>query len=139
MARIEGLYWVRERDKGRVIVAAFRDGEWTFGDGETLDDESDLMVVAGPIQPLTEEVAATWKDRYVEIVRTQEKAKGKDPHRGWDYLDGYYWVRVPGNAEPVLAQYLEGWGAAAGEEEFSEVEVIDGPLILPQVAKRQTA
>ena len=139
MARVEGLYWVRERAEGQLIIAAFHDGEWTFGDGETFDDESNLTVVEGPLEPPTAEVAATWKDRYAEILKARRKVKGKDPLAGWDYLDGYYWVRVPGKAAPLLAQYFEGWGAAAGEEEFTTVEVIDGPLIPPQVAKRHVA
>ena len=40
----------------------------------------------------------------------------------------------------MLAQYLEGWGEAAGEREFDKVlEILDGPLVPPQVAKRQVA
>ena len=35
---------------------------------------------------------------------------------------------------------LEGWGEAAGEREFDKVlEILDGPLVPPQVAKRQVA
>jgi len=139
MARVEGLYWVRERDEGDPIIAAYRDGEWTFGDGETFDDESSLTVVAGPLEPPTAEVAATWEDRYAAILKARRKVRGKDPLAGWEYLDGYYWVRLPGKAAPVLAQYFEGWGAAAGEEQFTTVEVLDGPLIPPQVAERHTA
>jgi hypothetical protein len=139
MARVEGLYWVRERDEGELIIAAFRAGDWTFGDGETFDDERNLTVVAGPLEPPDPKVAATWKHRYDQILGARKRNEGVDPTGGWDYLDGYYWVRIPGRAHPVLAQYLEGWGAAAGVEEFSSVEVVDGPLIPPHVTKQRIA
>ena len=51
MARVEGLYWVRERDEGSVVIAAFRGGEWTFGDGDYFADESNIDVLPGPLTP----------------------------------------------------------------------------------------
>ena len=139
MSRKEGFYWVRERGEGALIIAAFRDGQWTFGDGDELADESNLDVVGDPLTPPTPQQAAGWKARYDQIIQVRKAAGEKDPTGGWDWLDGYYWVRVDGEPEPVLAQYMEGWGDAAGDQEFDEVEIIDGPLIPPQVAKRQVA
>jgi hypothetical protein len=139
MARVEGFYWVRERDEGEVLIALYRSEEWTFGDGEPFDDETNLDVVAGPLLPPSAEVTATWKQRYDEILRTRKRVSRKDPTAGWDYLPGYYWVRLPDAPEPILAQYYEGWGAAADEGEFDKVEIMDGPIPPPQVAKRQTA
>lgn len=139
MARVEGFYWVRERDAGEVIIAAFRDGQWNFGDGDGLNDESKLDVIAGPLKPPSAEQAAGWKQRYDQVLAARKKAGRKNPTSGWDWMDGYYWVRVGGNSTPILAQFLEGWGEAAGEQEFDEVEIIDGPLVAPHVAKRQVA
>lgn len=139
MVRAEGLYWVREQDEGELIIAAFRRpspggrGAWTFGDGETVD-EQDLTVVAGPLTPPGPDITATWHARYARILEARRKIEGGDPTGGWDYLDGYYWVKVPDRSAPILAQYLEGWGAAAGDEEFTRVDVLDGPLIPPLVA-----
>lgn len=140
MGREEGWYWVREQDEGEVLIAIHRGGEWTFGDGEPLEDETTLDVVAGPLTPPSSEQAATWKARYDELLRTRKRLNGgKDPLLGWDYLTGYYWVRLPGKEQPILAQYYEGWGAAAAEGEFKTVEILDGPLIAPRLAKRQKA
>ena len=144
MARAEGFYWARKYEDGSTVIAALRDGEWTIGDGEYYDedDEEGLMVVAGPLQPPAADVVATWKERYDKTLKSFKKAKGKNALQGWDYLEGYYWVRVPGNPEPVLAQYFEGWGEAAGEQDFDEdvaVEILDGPLVPPRLARTQEA
>ena len=66
MARVKGFYWVQTRRR-RVLIALYRDEEWTFGDGEPFDDETNLDIVAGPLPPPSAEVAATWKQRYDEI------------------------------------------------------------------------
>jgi hypothetical protein len=145
MARAEGFYWARKYEDGRTVIAVLRDGEWTIGDGEYYDegDEESLMIVAGPLQPPAADVIATWKERYDKALKSLKKAKGRNALQGWDYLEGYYWVRVPGNPEPVLAQYFEGWGeAAGGEEDFDEdtaVEILDGPLVPPRLASTQQA
>jgi hypothetical protein len=60
MARVEGWYWVRERDEGSVVIAAFRDGEWTFGDGEYFADESNIDVLPGPLTPPNSHQTAGW-------------------------------------------------------------------------------
>ena len=137
MARVEGFYWVRERDEGSVIVAAFRGGEWTFGDGDGFAHELDIDVIAGPLMPPSTEQTAGWEVRYQQALNARKSAGQEDPTGGWDWLDGYYWVCAGDDPTPVLAQYLEGWGDAAGEREFDKVEIIDGPLVPPQVAKRQ--
>lgn len=139
MSRQEGFYWVRERAEGTLIVAAFREGQWALGDGPEFADESNLDVVGDPLTPPTAGYGADWKTRYDQIFQTRKAAGTKDPTGGWDWMEGYYWVRVEGRPEPVLAQYFEGWGEAAGEQEFDEVKIIDGPLIPPQLAKRQVA
>lgn len=140
MARVEGWYWVRERDEGSVVIAAFRGGEWTFGDGDYFADESDIDVLSGPLTPPDSQQAAGWKERYQQVLKARKTAGQKDPTGGWDWLEGHYWVRVEDDPSPVLAQYLEGWGEAAGEREFDRVlEILDGPLVPPQVAKRQVA
>ena len=139
MARVAGFYWVRENDESSVIIAAFRGGEWTFGDGDGFTDESNITVIAGPLMPPTAEQAAGWQTRYQQLVSARKVAGQTDPTGGWDWLDGYYWVRAGNNPAPVLAQYFEGWGEAAGGREFDTVEIIDGPLIPPQVTERQVA
>lgn len=139
MARVEGFYWVRERDEGSVIIAAFRGGEWTFGDGDGFTDESNIIVITGPLMPPSADQAAGWQDRYQQLLSARKAAGQKDPTGGWDWLDGYYWVRAGNDPTPVLAQYFEGWGEAAGEREFNKVEIVDGPLIPPQVTERRVA
>ena len=144
MARAEGFYWVRKYEDGRTVIAMLREGEWTIGDGEYFNETDDegLMVVAGPLSPPTCDVIATWKERYDKALKSYKKAKGRNALLGWDYLEGYYWVRVPGNPEPVLAQYFAGWGGAAGDEDFPDdaaIEILDGPLATPQVARTQVA
>ncbi len=135
MERAEGLYWVRERRFGTVVIAAYRDGWWIFGDGEDYPDERRVVVLAGPLQPPDPAIGATWKQRYEKILSDRRKIEGEDPTLGWDYLDGYYWIRIPGRSELMLAHYLEGWGEAAGDDDLKGVkfEVIDGPLLSPQV------
>jgi hypothetical protein len=135
MARVEGYYWVRERVEGDPIIARFEDGEWTFGDGEYFTDERHLTIAPGPLVPPSPEIAATWRQRYDDLLKSQKKATRKDPTGGWDYLFGYYWVRTPDYDEPILAQYMEGWGEAAGEEEIDKVEILDGPIPAPQITK----
>jgi hypothetical protein len=139
MARVEGYYWVRERDEGNSIIAKFADGEWTFGDGEYFTDEDRLTIVQGPLQSPSPKIASGWKQRYEELTKSHKKATGRSAAGGFDYIEGYYWVIVPEHDEPVLAQYLEGWGEAAGEEEFDEVEVLDGPIPVPQITKSYQA
>jgi hypothetical protein len=145
MARGEGWYWVRERTYGEVLIAAYRDGWWTIGDGEDYPDERRVTVLAGRCNPPDPAIGATWKQRYDKILRERRKIEGQDPTLGWDYIDGYYWVRVPGRPQLVLAQFMEdSWGEAAGdslgskfspaqEEAYHKVEIIDGPLLSPQV------
>jgi hypothetical protein len=134
MALAEGLYWVRERTSGEVVIAAYHDGWWIFGDGEDYPDDRRVTVLAGPLEPPDPAIGATWKDRYEKILSDRRKVVKGDPTLGWDYLSGYYWVRVPGRSELVLAHYMEdAWDEAAGDELNSKVEVIDGPLISPQV------
>ena len=141
MPRTEGHYWVRERAEGTPVIAAFRDGQWTFGDTVEIADESRLDVVGERLVPPPGGKPADWQARYDQIVQARKKAGERDPLHGWDYLPGFYWVSIAGRPEPVLAQYLEGWGDAAGEEELdeAEIEIIDGPLLPPQVAKRHIA
>lgn len=99
MARAEGFYWVRKYEDGRTVIATLREGEWTIGDGEYFDEDNveGLMIVAGPLSPPTDDVIATWKERYDKALKSYKKAKGRNALQGWDYLEGYYWVRVPGN------------------------------------------
>jgi hypothetical protein len=69
-------------------------------------------------------------------------SSGVDPLGGWDYLDGYYFIRTKTGAEAVLAQYQEGWGYAGHEEDLADsdvVEILDGPLAPPRVTRQQTA
>jgi hypothetical protein len=144
MARAEGFYWARKYEDGRTVIAVLHDGEWTIGDGEYYEenDEESLTIVTGPLQPPAPDVIATWKERYDKALKSYKKAKGRNALQGWDYLEGYYWVSVPGNPEPVLVQYFEGWGEAAGEEDFADdvaVEILDGPLAPPGVTRTQEA
>jgi hypothetical protein len=137
MARAEGLYWVCERKYRQVVVAAYRDGWWMFGDGDDLADERGLMVLAGPLQPPDPAIGATWKERYEKILTDRKRIEGRDPTLGWNYLDGYYWVRVPRRSELVLASFAEdAWDEVPGEELHGKIEVIDGPLTPPPLAKR---
>jgi hypothetical protein len=143
MARAEGWYWCRERTHGTVLIAVYRDGLWMIGDGEDYPDERRFIITAGPLPPPDPAIGATWKQRYEKILRERRKAEGEDPTLGWDYMDGYYWVRVPGRAQLVLARFMEdAWdevggdelgskSSAAQEESYHRVEIIDGPLISP--------
>lgn len=134
MARAEGLYWVRERQFGTVVIAAYRDGLWMFGDGEDYPDERRVIVLAGPLQPPDPAIGATWKLRYEKILSDRRKTEGEDPALGWSHLQGYYWVRAPGRSQLVLAHFMEdAWDEVAGDELKGEIEIIDGPLISPQV------
>ena len=139
MARAEGYYWVRERNEGNPIIAKFEGGEWTFGDGEYYSDESRFTVASGPLQPPSPEVIATWKQRYDKLLKS-EQGRGRVSGSGYDFIDGFYWIKPHGGTKPVLAQYMEGWGEAAGEEEFAdEVDVLDGPLSPPNLAPSHKA
>jgi hypothetical protein len=134
MARAEGLYWVRERMYGTVVIAAYRGGWWIFGDGEDDPDERRLTVIAGPMQPPDPAIGATWKQRYEKILSDRRTIEGEDPTLGWSHLHGYYWVRVPGRSQLVLARFMEdAWDEVAGDALGSEIEIIDGPLKSPQV------
>jgi hypothetical protein len=135
MARVEGYYWVRERDEGAPIIAKFYQGEWTFGDGEYFTDEDRLSILQGPLQPPSPEIAASWKQRYDELTKAHKKTTGRNPAGGFAYIQGYYWVITPDYDEPILAQYMEGWGEAAGDKEFATVEILDGPIPVPQITK----
>jgi hypothetical protein len=144
MKRVEGFYWVDVREEGGPLVAVFRDGEWTLGTGEFYEDREDAPVVGGPLAPPADDVIATWKSRYDKVLKAYLKIEGKNALQGWDYLDGYYWVRVPGKPAPILAQYFEGWGAVdeVDGELFGEdvsVEILDGPLIPPQISPSRVA
>ncbi len=137
MARAEGLYWVCERKYREVVVAAYRDGWWIFGDGDDLNSERGLMVLGGPLEPPDPAIGATWKERYRKILSERRKIEGEDPRSGWAYLYGYYWVRIPRRSQPVMACFMEGaWDEVAGDELKGKVEIIDGPLAPPQVPKR---
>ena len=136
MARVEGFYWVRERDEGSVVIAAFHNGEWTFGDGDYFADESNLDDIPQAFDAAGSPTGSRMEERYQLILKARKAAGQKHPTGGWDWLEGYYWVRVEDDPSPVLAHYLEGWGDAAGEREFDKVEIIDGPLVPPQIAKR---
>jgi hypothetical protein len=147
VARAEGWYWVRERTRGVLLIAAYRDGLWAIGDGEDYPDERRVTVIAGPLQPPDPAIGGTWKQRYEKILRERRKIEGEDPTLGWDYIDGYYWVRVQGRSELVLARFMEdAWDEAGGdelgskssaaqEESYHKVEVIDGPLMSPEVPR----
>ena len=84
MARVEGCYWVRERDEGSVAIAAFRSGEWTFGDGEYFADESNIDVLPGPLTPPDSQQAAGWKERYQQVLKRPQGSgpKGSDRRLG---------------------------------------------------------
>lgn len=141
MPRTEGPYWVRERADGTPIVARYRKRKWMFGDGADLRDESGLDVIGGPLLPPEGGRPADWQARYDRTIKALKAAGEKDPLFGWDFLPGYYWVAVSGQAEPVLAQYLEGWFQAAegtGYED-DDVQIIEGPLTPPVVTKRVSA
>ena len=101
MARVEGFYWVRERDEGSAIVAAFRGGEWTFGDGDGFAHELDIDVIAGPLMPPSTEQTAGWEVRYQQALNARKSAGQEDPTGGWDWLDGYYWVCAGDDPTPV--------------------------------------
>jgi hypothetical protein len=139
MSRTNGYYWVRERAEGTPIIARFEIDHWSFGDGDEIADEAGLDVIGERLTPPAGGQTADWQARYDKLVQARKAAGEKDPLLGWDYLPGYYWVRVGADAEPVLAQYLEGWAEAAGEEEFDHVTIIDGPVIPPLVTKRHVA
>jgi hypothetical protein len=145
MERAEGWYWCRERTHGTVLIAVYRDGLWMIGDGEDYPDERRVTVIAGPLQPPDPAIGATWKQRYDKILRERRKIEREDPRLGWDYIGGYYWVRVPGQSELVLARFMEdAWdevggdelgskSSAAQEESYHHIQIIDGPLLPPEV------
>lgn len=138
MARTEGYYWVKERDEGQPLIAKFVDGQWTFGDGEYFSDGSRLVIAPGPLEPPSDAEIATWKQRYTKLIRSVEGHK-KVSGSGYDFIRGFYWVKPHGATRPVLAQYMEGWGEAAGDEEYDEVDVLDGPLPVPNVSRSSRA
>jgi hypothetical protein len=143
MARVEGFYWAAQSVDMPPVIAHYEDGMWDFGDGdEPCSDDEVVVLSSSPLTPPDAERAAGWKGRYAKMIATLKKARKTDPLGGWDYLDGYYFIRTKTDAAPVLAQYLEGWGYAVREEELADaavVEILDGPLARPRVTRRQTA
>src|ERR1700761_4833763 len=142
MPRVEGFYWAAQSEDMPPVIARYQDGTWDFGDGDEPSDDDEIVVLSSsPLTPPDAERAAGWKNRYAKLIADLKKAGKKDPLGGWDYLDGYYFVRTRTDSEPVLAQYLEGWGYAGREEELADsdlVEILDGPLAPPRVMGRQT-
>src|SRR5260370_14142313 len=130
MPRTEGHYWVRERAEGTPVVAAFQDGQWTFGDTVDIADESRLDVIGERLVPPPGGKPADWQARYDQIVQARKKAGERDPLRGGDYLPGFYWVRAAGRPEPVLAQYFGGCGDAGRKVELGQaaIQIIYGSL-----------
>jgi hypothetical protein len=137
MARAEGFYWIREFEDGPILVALFRDDEWTILDTGLPDEGDGLTVIAGPIEPPAEEVGATWKARYAATLKAQKKLLGREALAGWDYLTGYYWVHVKDKPGMFLAQYFEGWCYVDENDDDNgdPIKVIDGPLVPPQIGK----
>jgi hypothetical protein len=136
MKRVEGYYWVREQGNSTLIIAIFREGAWAFGDGDSCTNETALDVIDGPLAPPSDEKIRNWKTRYQQTLDARKNAEIKDPTGGWDWMDGYYWVRVGADPAPILAQYCEGWGTAAGDQELDDkIKILDGPLIPPALAK----
>jgi hypothetical protein len=135
MARAEGFYWVKRDIRTHIYVALFRNDEWMLGDIELPDEGDGLTVIAGPIEPPAEEVGATWKARYAATLKAQKKLLGRKALLGWDYLTGYYWVHVRDRPGMFLARYFEGWGYVAEDDELNgdPIQVIDGPLVPPQI------
>jgi hypothetical protein len=141
MARVEGFYWATQSVDMPPMISHYEDGMWDFGDGKPLSDDEVVVLSSSPLTPPDAVRAAGWKDRYAKMIATLKETRKEDPLGGWDYLDGYYFIRTKTDAEPVLAQYLEGWGYAGGEDfaDSAVVEILDGPLAPPRVTRRQTA
>src|SRR5271168_3145294 len=140
MPLTEGFYWVRESADGPVLIAAFADGEWDFGDLSDDAEETELVVIGGPLEPPIGGRPADWQARYDNLLLARKAAGEKDPLLGWDFLSGYYWVSVADGPDPVLAHYLEGWTEVCGDVlDDEEVEIIEVPLPSPPADTRRSA
>ena len=146
MRRADGYYWIErvyiDADESdafrRPEIIIRKRGVWIIDEDYHTRSDRWVHMLSGPLAPPTPERAANWRVGYDWLV-AELKAAG-DEEALWltgpdDYLEGFYWIRAPGEAELIVGRFVydswlkmspayegEGWANDAG------VEIWGGPL-----------
>ncbi len=128
MTRADGFYWVRIVEHGSRTILLHRDGAW-IADVDTA--EADVEVLAGPLLPPTPAELARQEAHFAARLEAEWKRHGCDPRWDGRWLQGFYWVRCAGAADPEIALFMEGtWGGLDWEEDWYVREGEPGPEVL---------
>lgn len=127
--RADGFYWVRIIEHGSRTILLYTDGEWN---ADVNTAEEDVEVLAGPLAPPTPEELARQEAHFAARLEAEWKEHGCDPRWNGCWLQGLYWVRRAGVAEPEIALFIEGtWGGLDwGEDDWFVPEGEPGPEVL---------
>ena len=133
--RADGFYWVRIIEHGSRTILLYRDGAWVV---DVATEEEDVVVLKGPLVPPTPEELARQEAHFAARLESEWKQYGCDPRWDGRWLQGLYWVRCAGTAEPEIALFMEGtWGGLDWDDDWyvregePSPEVLTGPLNAP--------
>jgi hypothetical protein len=107
-------------------------GVWIFWHDAKTRSEKRIRVLGGPLAPPTPTQAAGWRARHDWFV-AELKAEGDQEALNLtgpdDYLEGFYWIRAPGEHGLIIGQfYMEGWLKVSPTEEHDGWENESGDL-----------
>lgn len=126
--RADGFYWVRVVEHDSRTIQLSRDCAWVV---DLAVEGEKVLVLQGPLVPPTPEERAGQEAHFAARLEAEWKQHGCDPRWDGRWLQGFYWVRCAGAAEPEIALFMEGtWGGLDWDDDWYVREGEPGPEVL---------